>query len=109
MSKQAWADVPITRKGEAQPNLVTGESLHERKEPRKEATLEASNQGKRRKWLAPGMEEPHKANYEITKRLAKKMETLKGWDKIDTIKDFVNVTLEKEADRLIAQAEKEGY
>jgi hypothetical protein len=108
MSKQHFSSLNLARAGSAKPAGPSHEAPVAL-EPRKEVALEASHQGKKRTWLAPGMEEPHKANYEITKRLAKKIETLKGWDKIDTIKDFVNTTLEKEADRLIAQAEKEGY
>jgi hypothetical protein len=103
MSKLSLDSITIARKGHAYPAQSTNE-------PRDQVAFLPSNQGtKRRPWHGEGSNNPLKVNYEITEGLAKKIATLKSWDKIDTIKAFVNATLEKEVDRLIAQAEKEGY
>lgn len=100
MSKQHMAGL-VLRKGHAAP-ATNQESL----EPRKEEFI---SQGRRRPWHGEGMDDTEKVNFEIPRRVIEKMNTLKGWRKIRYLKDFVGTALEKEADKLIAQAEKEGF
>jgi hypothetical protein len=45
----------------------------------------------------------------VQKRVHSKIKTLKTWERIDSIRDFVSHALEAAVDREIAKAEKEGF
>jgi hypothetical protein len=104
-------DAVITRKGAAAPASL------EAKEPSKEATgevsKETSNQGakeeRKRAWHQPGQEEWKKTNYEMPLRVQTKLKEMKNWGYIPNVYKFVAEAVEKEIDKVIAKAEKEGF
>lgn len=120
MSKPSL-DMLVARKGSAAPATlqVPQETSNEgTKEPREEVRQEAVKEvskpvvaaepaKRKRPW--DGMDEPIKGNFEVTKGLLAKLAWLKSANQIKTQKDFVFEVLEREADKLIAKAEKEGY
>jgi hypothetical protein len=80
------------------------------KEPSEQATKEESQKvavTRRRPW--DNQDQLVKANYEVPQRVQTKLHTLKAWQKIPNLKDFVAKTLEAALDKEIAKAEKEGY
>jgi hypothetical protein len=107
MSKNDWDSVVITKKGAATPaattQLVHEPRKQEAKEPRKEEPA------LRRKRVWEGQDEWIKVNYEVQKRVHSKIKTLKTWERIDSIRDFVSHALEAAVDREIAKAEREGF
>lgn len=111
MSKPSL-DSLVGRKGAAAPAALGFE------EPSKEGTREPGNEvskpvqptqpaARRRPW--DGLNEPVKGNFEVNTRLLAKLTWLKSAKQIRTQKDFVLEVLEREADKLIAKAEREGY
>jgi hypothetical protein len=114
MSKQHLAGL-VLRPGQAQPasnretNVPSNQPSKEgAKEAREEIVREVSMPAvKRRPW--DGLDEPVKGNFEVNTRLLAKLAWLKSAKQIRTQKDFVAEVLEREADKLIAKAEKEGY
>lgn len=80
------------------------------KEQSKQETKEASKDAapiRRRPW--DNQDQLVKANYEVPQRVQTKLHTLKAWQKIPNLKDFVAKTLEAALDKEIAKAEKEGF
>jgi hypothetical protein len=83
------------------------------KEPSKDVSKEPSNQGTReerkRAWHQPGQDEWKKTNYEMPLRVQTKLKEMKNWGYIPNVYKFVAEAVEKEIDKVIAKAEKEGY
>jgi hypothetical protein len=117
MSKPSL-DSLVTRKGSAAPAALEPPAIEQAsKEPRKEVTKEASkepsnqgaSEGRRRAWHQPGQEEWKKTNYEMPLRVQTKLKEMKNWGYIPNVYKFVAEVVEKEIDKVIAKAEKEGY
>jgi hypothetical protein len=107
----------IARKGAAVP-VSLEESNEASLKPMKEGSKKPSIQEtkvernvapgtRRRPWDA--QDQLVKANYEVPQRVQTKLHTLKAWQKIPNLKEFVAKTLEAALDKEIAKAEKEGY
>ncbi|MDR5839353.1 hypothetical protein [Caballeronia sp. LZ034LL] len=99
MPKMAWEETDIVQKGDATPARTA--------QGTKEEIKEALNQGRKRPW--DGHDDWVKVNYEVPERVQLKLGWLKGQQRIKVIKAFVAEALEREVDKLIARAEKEGY
>jgi hypothetical protein len=105
-------DTVIARKGQAEPAEAAQAFV-----PRKEAVLPPSNdpsnhgakEGRLRPWSRPGQEEWKKTNYEMPLRVQTKLKEMKNWGYIPNVYKFVAEAVEKEIDKVIAKAEKEGY
>jgi hypothetical protein len=80
------------------------------KKPAPAAKAEEGEEPKRKRpWHAPGMDEVKQQNYGMPLRVGSKLAWLKSNGRIEDYKTFVAQVIEAEADRLIAEAEKEGY
>lgn len=112
MSKNLSLGAVMAQKGAAVPAPPT----EPRKEGNKESSLEGTNETSRearkeaiRRRVWEGQDEMIKVNFEVPKRLRTKLNTLKSWSRIESVKAYVAEVLEDAVDREIAKAEKEGF
>jgi hypothetical protein len=104
----------IARKGNAGAAVTTldpgkEDSLPPSKEGTKEAAFQGAKQGRRYAWTRPGQDEWKKTNYEMPLRVQTKIKEMKNWGAINSAYTFVAEVVEREIDKIIAKAEKEGY
>jgi hypothetical protein len=105
----------ITRKGLALPadagqaEVRKEESKEPSLPPTKEPSHEGAKEGRLRPWHQPGQDEWKKSNYDMPIRVQTKLKEMKNWGRIPSVYKFVAEAVEKEIDKVIAKAEKEGY
>jgi hypothetical protein len=105
MSKPSL-DSLVTRKGSAAPAALEPPAIEQAS---KEPSNQGASEGRRRAWHQPGQEEWKKTNYEMPLRVQTKLKEMKNWGYIPNVYKFVAEVVEKEIDKVIAKAEKEGY